>query len=160
MLPRITCHHSETVLVYLFGIISISLKSHITLCLIVGIVEAASVLALIVRRLLGSVRHIDHSVRMGIVHTEIEVQSQVLETVNLIVELGIADEAGGIGPVVPLIQSRKGVERGLGVVSVRTHPHGIVTVLVIHRLGRVILNRRRNGRRVGETVFLEHTLTV
>ena len=117
--------------------------------------------------LLGAVWHGHSTVGVGIVHTEVEVQPQILETVNLIVELGIADETRSLGHIHTLIESGQRVDGGLGIRLERTVLHHIAphliavqAMLAVDRLGRVVLNGGRDGSGIGEAVVLEHSLTV
>ena len=100
------------------------------------------------------------------VDTEVEVEAQVLETVDLVVKLRVADETVGGGPVFLLVEGGDRVGRSHGVdVAVGISPDAVAVqaafgVVQINRLGRVIAESLTDGALVGVPVLGEGVLAV
>ena len=154
----------------LLGVVGIELEGLVDLLLAVVGVVAGSALCGTVQGLFCSGGHIDRSVGRRIVDTEVQVEVKVLEAVDLVVELGVADEAHRVGEVDLVVEQGHGILAGLRVAvrdvggpeSVVPPEVSVESVLriVIYVLGGVHADRRSDGVLVREAVAYVHALSV
>ena len=124
--------------------------------------------------LLGTGGHVDRTVRLRNVDTEVEVETQILQAVDLVVDLRIADEALGVGLVALVVEQshrilvghgvvvvdrvdRLAVSIGLAVVPPRI---AVQSLGIVNGLGRVVLYGLTYGLGVGEAVVHIHALGI
>ena len=172
MSPGITCHHIHEVPLEVVAVVGVELKGLVVLDLaVVGVVAGGVVVCLLacgVHRLLGVGSHVHGAVGAGGIQTEVEVEPQVLEAVQLIIELGVAHEAQGVREVDLVVEEGHrvlschsvAVVHGEGAFAVVPPAVAVEAVGVVHGLGRVILHGRADGAGIGEAVVHIHTLSV
>ncbi len=93
VLPGITGHDVEVAVAYGLVVVGIELEGGVHTAVAVVGVGTAAALGGAVEGLLGALCHLGDTGRLGPVHTQVQVQTEVFEAVHLIVELCVADEA-------------------------------------------------------------------
>ena len=115
---------------------------------------------------LGAHRQFGDADTLGPVDTEVEVEAEGFQTVDLVVELCVADETVGIGGIVLGIEQGDRVHRSHRVdVAALVIPGGVLVQVVArsgveHRLGRIVVVGRTDGVLVGVLVVRVAALTV
>ena len=119
-------------------------------------------------RLLGIGGHINGTLGTGVVQTQVQVNTEVFEAVDLVVELGVAHKTLGVGNVDLVVEEGHRVLAGHGVAVVNGEGTlavvppavAIQTGRVVNGLGGVISHGGTHGTGVGKAVVHIHTLGV
>ena len=156
-LPGITGHHVEVAPVEIVVVVGVGLEQEVAVEVLVadGAVRGGA------QRAVGTELVVLVALCLRDVITQVDVEAQVLETVDLVVKLQVADAAHRTADVVVVVQGghracgRHRVGRAVSVVPV---PES--TVGIVHRLGRVEPDGSAHGAAVGPEGLLVDALHV
>ena len=158
-LPGITGHQVDVVLAEGLVVVAVELEGRVqTAVVVVGVLAAAGLVGVVVGSL-GTHRELVEAFGLGPVDTEVEVEAEGFQTMDLVVELRVADEAVGVGLVGLVVEQGDRVHRSHHVeVAGGVVPRGVAVqavggIVAVDRLGRVVVVGGADGVLVGVPVL-------